>query len=210
MTENAAKDALQAAVDASAQAKQALAETQVAHDEAVARLATLQSTSAALERQRQAGLAASRSASASQRAAARAAAAGPPPAGFSSGTSDKGEAAVNFALAQLGKMYQYGSAGPNTWDCSGLTMVAWRNQGVYLPRSSKGQYSYVAKVTYPELRAGDLIFWGSGGNPGSVYHVAMYVRDNIIVEATKTGYPVKTRDYRNWAAGDRMAYVGRP
>jgi len=60
------------------------------------------------------------------------------------------------------------------------------------------------------LRAGDLIFWGSGGNPGSVYHVSMYVRDNIIVEATKTGYPVKTRDYRNWAAGDRMAYVGRP
>ena len=117
---------------------------------------------------------------------------------------------MNFALAQVGKMYQYGSAGPNTWDCSGLTMVAWRNEGVYLPRSSKAQYGYVAKVTYPELRAGDLIFWGSGGNPGSVYHVAMYVRDNIIVEATKTGYPVKTRDYRNWAAGDRMAYVGRP
>jgi len=209
-SENAAKDALQAAVDASAQAAQALAETQVAHDEAVARLATLQSTSAALERQRQAGLATSRSASASQRAAARAAAAGPPPAGYSSGTTVAGEAAVNFALAQLGKMYQYGSAGPNTWDCSGLTMVAWGNQGVYLPRSSKGQYSYVAKVTYPELRAGDLIFWGSGGNPGSVYHVAMYVRDNIIVEATKTGYPVKTRDYRNWAAGDRMDYVGRP
>jgi len=209
-TENAAKDALQAAVDASAQAAQALADTQVAHDEAVARLATLQSTSAALEAQRQAGLAASRSASASQRASARAAAAGPPPAGYSSGTTDLGEAAVNFALAQVGKMYQYGSAGPNTWDCSGLTMVAWRNEGVYLPRSSKAQYGYVAKVTYPELRAGDLIFWGSGGNPGSVYHVAMYVRDNIIVEATKTGYPVKTRDYRNWAAGDRMAYVGRP
>ena len=210
MTETAAEDALQAAVEASAQAKRALAETQVAHDEAVARLATLQNTSAALERQRQAGLAARRSASANTRAAARAAAAGPPPAGFSSGTTVKGEAAVNFALAQLGKMYGYGSAGPDRWDCSGLTMVAWRNQGVYLPRSSKSQYSYVAKVTYPELRAGDLIFWGSGGNPGSVYHVSMYVRDNIVVEATKTGYPVKTRDYRNWAAGDRMAYVGRP
>ncbi len=210
VTENAAKDALQAAVEASAQAKQALADTQVAHDEAVARLATLQSTSAELERQRQAGLAASRAASASRKAAARAAAAGPPPAGYSAGTSDKGEAAVNFALAQLGKMYQYGAAGPDRWDCSGLTMVAWGNQGVYLPRSSKSQYSYVAKVSYSELRAGDLIFWGSGGNPGSVYHVSMYVRDNIIVEATKTGYPVKTRDYRNWAAGDRMAYVGRP
>jgi cell wall-associated NlpC family hydrolase len=107
-------------------------------------------------------------------------------------------------------MYLYGAAGPDRWDCSGLTMVAWGNQGVYLPRSAKSQYSYVAKATYPELRAGDLIFWGTNGNPGSVYHVAMYVRDNIIVEATKTGYPVKTRDYRNWAAGDRMAYVGQP
>lgn len=210
VTENAAQDALQAAVDASAQAKRALAETQVAHDEAVARLAELQNTSAALERQRQVGLAGGRASSANQRAAARAAAAGPPPAGYSSGTTDSGEAAVNFALDQLGEMYLYGAAGPDRWDCAGLTMVAWRNQGVYLPRSSKSQYSYVAKVTYSELRAGDLIFWGSGGNPGSVYHVSMYVRDNIIVEATKTGYPVKTRDYRNWAAGDRMDYAGRP
>jgi cell wall-associated NlpC family hydrolase len=210
VTENAAKEALQAAVDASAQAARALAETQVAHDEAVARLAELQNTSAALERQRQAGLSAGRSSSASKRAAARAAAAGPPPVGYSVGTSDAGEAAVNFALDQLGEMYQYGAAGPDRWDCSGLTMVAWRNQGVYLPRSSKAQYAYVSKVTYDELRAGDLIFWGSGGNPGSVYHVAMYIRDNIIVEATKTGYPVKSRDYRNWAAGDRMDYVGRP
>jgi cell wall-associated NlpC family hydrolase len=211
VTESAAKDALQAAVDASAQAEQALAETQVAHDEAVARLAALRNTSAALEAQRQAGLAASRSVSASQKAVVRAVAAGPAPVGgYSAGTTDKGEAAVNFALAQLGKMYLYGAAGPDRWDCSGLTMVAWGNQGVYLPRSSKSQYSYVAKVTYPELRAGDLIFWGSGGNPGSVYHVAMYVGNNIVVEATKTGYPVKTRDYRNWAAGDRMAYVGRP
>ncbi len=211
VTEKAAEGALQAAVEASAQAKQALAETQVAHDEAVARLAALQNTSAALERQRQAGLAASRSSSASKKAAARAAAAGPAPVGgYSVGTSDKGEGAANFGLAQLGDMYSYGAAGPDRWDCSGLAMGAWGSQGVYLPRSSKSQYGYVAKVTYSELRAGDLIFWGSGGNSGSVYHVAIYVRDNIIVEATKTGYPVKTRDYRNWAAGDLMAYAGRP
>ncbi len=209
-SENEAKDALEAAVEASAQAKQALAETQVTRDEAIARLAELQRTSAALASQRQAGLAAARAASANQRAAASAAASSPPVGGYSAGTTVKGEAAVNFALAQLGKMYQYGAAGPDRWDCSGLTMVAWGNQGVYLPRSSKSQYAYVAKVSYSELRAGDLIFWGSGGNPSSVYHVSMYVRDNIIVEATKTGYPVKTRDYRNWAAGDRMPYVGRP
>jgi cell wall-associated NlpC family hydrolase len=209
-SENEAKAALAAAVEASAQAQQALAETEVARDQAIARLAELQSTSAALESQRQAGIAASRAASANKKAAARAAAAPAPVGGYSAGTTDKGEAAVNFALAQLGEMYGYGSAGPDRWDCSGLTMVAWGNQGVYLPRSSKSQYSYVAKVSYSELRAGDLIFWGSGGNPGSVYHVAMYVGNNIIVEATKTGYPVKTRDYRNWAAGDRMAYAGRP
>ena len=134
----------------------------------------------------------------------------PPVGGYSQGTTDKGEAAVNFALAHVGDMYLYGAAGPNRWDCSGLTMVAWGRQGVYLPRSSKSQYAYVKKVPYSQLRAGDLIFWGSGGSPSRVYHVAMYVRNNIIVEAPRTGYPVKTRDYRNWAAGDRMPYVGRP
>ncbi len=208
--ENAAKEALAAAVAAAEQAKQALAETEVARDQAIARLAQLQQTSAILEQQRQAGLSAARAAAAARRAVARSVAAGPPPAGYSSGTTVKGEAAVNFALAQVGKMYQYGATGPDRWDCSGLTMVAWRNQGVYLPRSSKSQYAYVSKVGYSELRAGDLIFWGSGGSASRVYHVAMYVRDNIIVEATKTGYPVKTRDYRNWAAGDRMPYAGRP
>jgi cell wall-associated NlpC family hydrolase len=209
-SENAAKAALAAAVEASAQAEQALAETEVARLQAISRLAELQRTSATLEAQRQAGLAGARAARAAARAATRAASAPPPVGGFSAGTTDKGEAAVNFALAQVGEMYLYGAAGPDRWDCSGLTMVAWGNQGVYLPRSSKSQYSYVAKVSYSELRAGDLIFWGSGGNPGSVYHVSMYIGNNIIVEATKTGYPVKTRDYRNWAAGDRMAYAGRP
>ncbi len=209
-SENEAKDALAAAIEAFAQAEQALAETKVARDEAIARLAQLQRTSLTLASQRQAGLAAARAASANRRATARAPSGSPPVGGYSKGTTVKGEAAVNFALAQLGKMYQYGAAGPNRWDCSGLTMVAWRNQGVYLPRSSKSQYAYVKKVPYSQLRAGDLIFWGSGRNPSRVYHVSMYVRNNIIVEATKTGYPVKTRDYRNWAAGDRMPYAGRP
>ncbi len=209
-SEQAAKDALANAIDVSAQAEQSLAEAEVARDQAIIRLAELKKTSASLEWQRQVGLSAARQSAASRAATHRSSSAPPPVGGYSSGTTDKGERAVNFALAQRGDMYQYGATGPDRWDCSGLTMVAWRNQGVYLPRSSKSQYAYVKKISYSELRAGDLIFWGSGGRASSVYHVSMYVGNNIIVEATKTGYPVKTRDYRNWAAGDRMAYAGRP
>jgi len=208
--ENAAKEALANAEEVSAQAEQALAEAEVARDQAIIRLAELKRSSASLEWQRQVGLAAARQAAAERAAQSRSSSSPPPVTGYSVGTADKGERAVNFALAQLGDMYLYGATGPDRWDCSGLTMVAWGTQGVYLPRSSKSQYAYVQKIPYSQLRAGDLIFWGSGGNPSRVYHVSMYVRNNIIVEATKTGYPVKTRDYRNWAAGDRMPYAGRP
>jgi cell wall-associated NlpC family hydrolase len=208
--ENAANDALAHAVEVSAQADQALAEAEVARDQAIIRLAELKRSSASLEWQRQVGLAAARQAAAERAAHSRSSSSKPPVGGYSKGTQDKGERAVNYALAQVGDMYLYGATGPNRWDCSGLTMVAWKKQGVYLPRSSKAQYAYVKKIPYSELRAGDLIFWGSGGRASRVYHVSMYVRNHIIVEATKTGYPVKTRDYRNWAAGDRMPYAGRP
>lgn len=231
LAETDAKQKLLDAIDLSREVEQALAEAELARDQLIEKLAALRRTSSALERARQESLAAARQAAAEREAQRRASAASTQSSGSSTsttssgsseasnvvatggtsvGTAEKGQAAVNFALAQLGEMYLYGAAGPDRWDCSGLTMVAWGNQGVYLPRSSKSQYSYVGKVPYSALRAGDLIFWGSGGSPSAVYHVAMYVGNNIIVEATKTGYPVKTRDYRNWAAGDRMAYAGRP
>ena len=65
-------------------------------------------------------------------------------------------------------------------------------------------------MKYSELRAGDLIFWGTNRSPSRVFHVTMYVGNNTIIEAPSSGGRVKTRDYRNWYQSGLMPYAGRP
>ena len=226
--EQDARDAYAEALQAANDAQTALNDAQATRLEAVARLAQLQHTSAALEAQRQQGLTSARQQRAEAQAqllalqaafAAQQAAGGTgstegvdvtPIGGVSVGTAAQGQIAVAFALSQLGKPYVYGTAGPNTYDCSGLTMVSWRVAGVSLPRSSKGQYNYLGKVPYAALRQGDLIFWGTNAQANAVYHVTMYIGNNFIVEASRPGVPVKTRDYRLWLSSNRMPWAGRP
>src|SRR5699024_10157681 len=100
----------------------------------------------------------------------------PPPGGSSVSSASQGKAALAWARNQVGKKYVYGAAGPNTVDCSGLTMRSWQNGGsVSLMRSSRDQYRTVKKIAYSDLRPGDLVFWGNNPNdPNSVYHVALY------------------------------------
>ena len=63
------------------------------------------------------------------------------PAGFVIRGSAKGRLAVRYALAQLGRPYLFGAAGPDAFDCSGLTMAAWATAGVALPHLAAGQTS---------------------------------------------------------------------
>jgi cell wall-associated NlpC family hydrolase len=86
--------------------------------------------------------------------------------------------AVRFALAQVGKAYVYGAAGPSAYDCSGLTMRAWGAAGVGLPHSSGAQMGYGTRVSEGELRPGDLVFYYS-----PVSHVGMYIGNGLIVNA---------------------------
>ena len=65
--------------------------------------------------------------------------------------------------------------GPSAWDCSGLTMGAWRAGGISLPHYSVAQYSQSTPISQGSLRPGDLVFWGSSSSPSSIYHVALYV-----------------------------------
>ncbi len=215
--EIASREAYAAAIAADKAAKIAFAETTAIREEAVARLAQLRRVSSSLESQRQAGLARARAAWSGGSSSGGSSSGGtytggsvPPTGGVVRGSAAQGETAKAFALAQLGEPYVYGAAGPNAWDCSGLTMVAWRNAGVNIPRSSKAQYNYLAKVTYAQLRNGDLIFWGTNRSASRVYHASMYIGNNMIVEAPRPGYSVKTRDYRNWATYNLMPYAGRP
>ena len=86
--------------------------------------------------------------------------------------------AVSTALAQLGKPYKYAAVGPGSFDCSGLTMFAWRAAGVSLPHSSAAQYASLPHVSQDQLAPGDLVFYYS-----PVSHVAIYIGNGTIIHA---------------------------
>ena len=106
----------------------------------------------------------------------------PPPSGGGAA------AAVRYAYAQVGKPYQYGADGPGSFDCSGLTMMAWRQAGIDLPHSAAGQYSIGRHVSQSELQPGDLIFRYS-----PISHVAIYIGNGLQIAATHTGSSVKVQ-----------------
>jgi peptidoglycan DL-endopeptidase CwlO len=219
----------QAAAAAAAQAKKA-AESQEAAAAAkktavaqqqttlVAELATLQHISVTLAKQRQTGLAKARAearARAARLAAQRAANSGSGGhngggggGGVAHGTSAGGRVAVAYAYDQLGKWYLWGADGPSRFDCSGLTMRAWQQAGVYLPHYSVAQYEMTEHVPVSQARPGDLIFYANNtSNPGSIHHVAIYIGGGQMIEAPHTGAQVRVSSI--WRSG-LMAYAGRP
>jgi len=95
--------------------------------------------------------------------------------------------AVQYAYAQIGKAYQYGAAGPNTYDCSGLTMASWAHAGVSLPHSAAQQWRVVSHLAKSQLQPGDLVFYYS-----DIHHVAIYIGAGRIVHAPTWGQDVTT------------------
>jgi peptidoglycan DL-endopeptidase CwlO len=116
-------------------------------------------------------------------------------------------AAVRYARAQLGHPYVWGAAGPGTFDCSGLTMRAWEHAGVALPHFAADQYAASQPVGYSQLQPGDLVFWSHDGTPQDIYHVALYIGDDQIIEAPRTGTVVKVASL--WIMGTPN-YFARP
>jgi cell wall-associated NlpC family hydrolase len=94
-------------------------------------------------------------------------------------------AALSFALDQIGKMYQYGANGMDTYDCSGLTSRAYSVAGTTIPRTSGGQAGAGRAVSRGEVQAGDLIIYNGGG------HVGMAVDNGRVVHASTDGVPVQ-------------------
>lgn len=107
--------------------------------------------------------------------------------------TDAERVVVTFALAQLGKPYVFGAAGPETYDCSGLVMAAWGLAGVQLPHYSPSQAELGTSVDSPDLlHPGDLVFIpGDDGTMQAPGHVGMYLGDGYIIEAPQTGDVVK-------------------
>jgi peptidoglycan DL-endopeptidase CwlO len=128
--------------------------------------------------------------------------------GRSSGGQGAARAAIEFAQRQLGEPYVWGATGPDSWDCSGLTMGAWNHAGVRLPHYSVAQYEQIKKISEDELRAGDLVFWAdNAGDPGTIFHVAMYLGGGRIIHAPRTGRPVRVDSIYYWESPD---FFGRP
>ncbi|MPZ85426.1 MAG: hypothetical protein GEV28_35585 [Actinophytocola sp.] len=116
------------------------------------------------------------------------------------GPPGAGGRAAEVAMQQRGKWYVYGAAGPENFDCSGLTMYAYAAAGISLPHSSRAQYGYGKSVAYGQWQVGDLLFYG--GSPSSIHHVAMYIGDGMLVHASTSGTPVKTGAAPSGGGGD--------
>ena len=116
----------------------------------------------------------------------------PAPGGSSQGTSSGAQAAIDFARAQIGKPYVWAAAGPDSYDCSGLTMRAWEHGGVYMGHYTGSQYEQAAKISLGDLRPGDLVFFGSDKSDyRSIYHVGLYIGGGDMIEAPFTGENVR-------------------
>jgi cell wall-associated NlpC family hydrolase len=84
----------------------------------------------------------------------------------------------------LGKPYQWGAAGPDSFDCSGLTMWSWDKAGVSLPHLAQAQYAMTRPIAIANLLPGDLVFYGT---PSNVHHVGIYVGGGTMIDAPETG-----------------------
>lgn len=118
------------------------------------------------------------------------------------GTGDAAKV-IAYARAQIGKPYIFGGTGPNGYDCSGLSMMAYREVGVSLTHSALAQLSRGVPITNKaDLQVGDLLFpTGVGTALGD--HVQIYSGNGNIVEAARPGTNVRERDMWGFS-GDKV------
>ena len=111
----------------------------------------------------------------------------------SAGTGHESHAAaeaIAYAEAQIGKPYVWGGTGPDGFDCSGLTMEAWRHAGVSIERTSQQQSASLPHVSTPER--GDLVFFAGGDGTGTAPgHVGLVLGPHEMVEAYAPGVPIR-------------------
>ena len=117
-------------------------------------------------------------------------------------SSDRGRAALQWAMSQIGKPYVWAGAGPDSYDCSGLTMWAFAHVGISLPHSAAGQYGYGTHVSVSQLEPGDLVFFSDGGYIG---HVGIYYGGGRMVDAPHSGSTVGIHSlYSGLVGGTRL------
>ena len=100
--------------------------------------------------------------------------------------------AIEFAQQQLGKPYVWGAAGPDAYDCSGLTMQAWKAGGVTMDHWTGSQYAQTRPIPLTEVQPGDLSFYNQ------MQHVALYIGNGKIIHAPHAGSTVQVEDMYYW------------
>jgi cell wall-associated NlpC family hydrolase len=98
---------------------------------------------------------------------------------------------VKTARGFIGVPYRWGGTdGESGFDCSGLTMVSYRLNGLNLPRVSYNQFQAGRWISKQHLRKGDLVFFATNGD-NRVSHVGMYIGNNHFIHAPSTGNTIR-------------------
>jgi len=112
--------------------------------------------------------------------------------------------AIRYALQQLGHSYRFGAAGIVYWDCSGLTMQAFKQAGVSLPHSAAAQASYGKYVPLNKLQPGDLVFFGR-----PISHVGIYYGSGRMLDAPHTGARVRIEAFSSYFGSHKFVAARR-
>lgn len=128
--------------------------------------------------------------------AAPAPAPAPEPAPAPSHSGSAASTAINAAMGYLGTPYVWAGESAAGLDCSGLTMVSYAAAGVELTHSSRVQYGEGSLVPLDAAQPGDLVFWSSDGSQSGIYHVAIYLGDDTMIEAPTFGMTVRVTSMR--------------
>jgi cell wall-associated NlpC family hydrolase len=112
--------------------------------------------------------------------------------GGSGGGSGGASVAVAWAYREIGKPYVWGGAGPNDFDCSGLTMYVWAKAGVYLGHYTGDQWNEGTHISRGNVQPGDLVFFAyNTSSPATIHHVGIYVGGGEMIDAPYTGVDVR-------------------
>jgi cell wall-associated NlpC family hydrolase len=111
--------------------------------------------------------------------------------------------AISYVLAQLGKPYLWGGSGPDEFDCSGLTMMAWAQVGVSLLHYTGDQINEgTAVLSFADISPGDLVLVpGSDGTISNPGHVGMYIGDGLVESAVDVQYGIIVQPYSLFVSG---------
>ena len=125
------------------------------------------------------------------------------------GTTPQARLALTYAISKLGSKYVWGAAGPNSFDCSGLTMMAWAQAGVTLDHYTVDQMREGQAVQASAIAPGDLVLVPGTDSPGPGLpgHVGIYLGDGLVESAVGPQLGVVVQSFANFVSSGLDAIV---